>query len=87
MGSFFGPEQFEQVLLTGQLTPYQAGRLSGHRIVPPLDGDRPGAAAALARLAGRHEDGHGGLREEIAQALFSDPAGPAVGTLPSSPPA
>src|SRR5260370_41901360 len=26
LGSFFGPEQFERVLLTGQLTPYQAGR-------------------------------------------------------------
>src|SRR5271155_1847015 len=34
LGSFFGPEQFEQVLLNGQLTPYQAEELSGHRIVP-----------------------------------------------------
>ncbi len=84
LGSFFGPEQFEQVLLTGLLTPYQAGRLSGHRIVPP--DDWPGAVTAVARLAGG-EGIFGGLREEIAQALFTDLIGPTAGTLPSSPPA
>ena len=76
LGSFFGPEQLEQVLRTGLLTPYQAGRLSGHRIMPPSAYDQPGAAAALARLAGRPQDGPGGLREAIAQALFSDLYGP-----------
>ena len=75
LGSFFGPEQLEQVLLTGLLTPYQAGRLSGHRIMPPTAYDRPGAVAALARLADR-TDGPGGLRDGIAQALYSDLYGP-----------
>ena len=75
LGSFFGPEQFEQVLLTGLLTPYQAERLSGRRIVPPLAFDRTGAVGALARQAGR-QDGPGGLRAAIAQALSADPSGP-----------
>ncbi len=71
LGSFFGPQQLEQVLLTGKLTPYQAERLSGRRIVQRLAGDRPVAVALLARLAGR-EDGPDGLREAIAQALSLD---------------
>ncbi len=71
LGSFLGPEQLEQVF-TGLPTPYQAGRLSGHRLMPLPANHRPGAVRALASLAGRRDDGHGGLREEIAQALFFD---------------